>query len=69
MKNDFLFLEFFVNLFFVNFMRTEYCKFDQISILIIAFYNQKEVETIVQFFAKIVKRITKSFLWNYLTAY
>ena len=49
-------------------MRTEFCKFDQISILIIAFYNQKEVETIVQFFAKIVKRITKSFLWKYLTA-
>ena len=47
MKNDFLFLDFFVNLFFVNFMRTEYSKFDQISILIIAFYNQKEVETIV----------------------
>ena len=31
MKNDFVFLDFFVDLFFVNFMRTEFWKFDQIS--------------------------------------
>ena len=31
MKKNLLFLDFFVDLFFVNFMRTEYGKFDQIS--------------------------------------
>ena len=31
MKNDFFSLDFFMHLFFVNFMRTEFCKFDQIS--------------------------------------
>ena len=31
MKNDFFFLNFVVDLFFVNFMRTKICKFDQIS--------------------------------------
>ena len=38
MKNDILFLDLFVDLFFKNFMSTEFCRFDQISILIIAFY-------------------------------
>ena len=33
MKNDILFLDFFVDLFFVNFMRSEFCKFDEIPIL------------------------------------
>ena len=55
MKNDILFLEFFCGLFFVNFMWTEFCRFDQISILIIGFYNHKEIKTMVQFFARIVK--------------
>ena len=31
MKNNLFFLDFFVDLFFVNFRRTEVCKFDQIS--------------------------------------
>ena len=63
MKNDILFLDFFVDLFFVNFVRSEFCKFDEISILIIAFYNHKEVKTMVQFFAKIVEGLLRySFL-------
>ena len=49
--NDTPLLDFFVDLFFVNFMRTEFCKFDQISILIIDFHNHKEVKTTFQFFA------------------
>ena len=59
MKNDFLFLDFFVDLFFVNFMRTEFCKFDQNSILMTAFYNHKEDKTLVQLFAKIVKGLLR----------
>ena len=31
MKNHFFFLDLFVDLFFENPMRTEFCKFDQIS--------------------------------------
>ena len=70
MKNDILFLDFFVDLFFVNFVRSEVCKFDEISILIIAFYNHKEVKTTVQFFAKIVEGLLRySFLWKYFTIY
>ena len=70
MKNDILFLDFFVDLFFVNFVRSEFCKFDEISILIIAFYNHKEVKTMVQFFAKIVEGLLRySFLWKYFTIY
>ena len=55
MKNDFFFLDFFVDLFFVNFMRTKFCKFDQTSILITAFYNHKEDKTLVQFLQKLLK--------------
>ena len=36
-------------------MRTEFCKLDEISILIIAFYNHREVKTMVLFFAKLLK--------------
>ena len=69
MKNI-LFLDFFVDLFFVNFMRTEFCKFDQIPILIIAFYNHKEVKTMVQFFAKNVEGLLRySFFRKYFTIY
>ena len=64
------FLIFFVDLFFVNFMRTEFCKFDQVSILIIAFYNHKKVTTTVQFFTKIVKGLLRqSFLRKYFKIY
>ena len=31
MKSNFFFYDFFVDLFFEKFMRTEFCKFDQIS--------------------------------------